>query len=73
MSANEFRNIEDGAHLVFEFGIVPLCMVLWYIFRALNDLKVLLYKEFVTKEDLHNAIIQAKENFAAGKSSAQSL
>jgi hypothetical protein len=36
---------------VAEIAIIPLVAVLWKLNNSINDLHILMYKEFVTKEE----------------------
>lgn len=40
--------------LVLQFAVVPLIIVLYKLYNTLGDLRVLLYKDFVTKQELES-------------------
>lgn len=58
MSANDWENV---VHLVFEIGVAPLFLALFYLYNAVKRIEIMLNAKFVTKDELHREIDNVKD------------
>jgi hypothetical protein len=70
MQGADLANI---VHLIFEIAVTPLFLALFYLYRAVKDIQIKLYENFVTKRELYREIEQVKQQqaFAVGAKGGQ--
>jgi hypothetical protein len=58
----EHSELFQFIQFILQFAVVPLIMILWRLNNSLSELKLLMYREFVTKGEMEERFRQHREN-----------
>lgn len=58
----EHLTLFQTLQFILQFAVIPLIVILWRLNNSISELKLVMYREFVTKSEMEDRFRQHREN-----------